>query len=368
MKYYYIAADGSTAGPETLETLTALMANGTVTVATMVVPAGGEDWTPLARVLRFFYSDDAGATTGPVAFSELNRLNQIAALRSDSWVMEEGGTEWKALATVLEGGGVAPAAAPAPVMQLPRTATGAYRPPAGRTGAHPSAGGPYSPPSAATGKTVVRRRSTGGLKRGPFFGILAGLVVLLVGAWAISARNSMKELEKATEYSQLMGIVQNHFAVILYTLLGAMVAGLVAVALRIRNIGWSMLVLIVFSLPVILMIVLGMMKPGDNAVTGLLGTWVISIFVSLILFIPVGALPPAYQRHKRMDTAGWLIAMAIILVYAGIIVLGNYNRKEFEKELERRREKNREKSESVNTEKTAAKPDATGIDRRNAIG
>src|SRR6188508_422338 len=107
MKYYYQTADGATAGPETLERLTALMATGEVSMATMVVPAGGEDWTPLARVLRFYYADDSGATAGPVAFSELNRLNQIAALSGDAWVMEEGGTQWRALSAVLHAGGVA---------------------------------------------------------------------------------------------------------------------------------------------------------------------------------------------------------------------------------------------------------------------
>ena len=112
MKYFYLSADGTTAGPETLETLCAMMSSGTVSLATLVVPAGGEDWTPLARVLRYFYQDAAGATAGPVAFSELDRLCQIHAIPADAWVVEESGTGWKAAAAVLGAGGVViPAAA-----------------------------------------------------------------------------------------------------------------------------------------------------------------------------------------------------------------------------------------------------------------
>jgi hypothetical protein len=359
MKYYYLAADGSTAGPETLESLTALMAGGTVTVATMVVPMGGEDWTPLARVLRFFYVDDAGATIGPVAFSELNRLNQIAALASDAWVLVEGGTEWTALAGVLEGGGVAPAAPPAPVTQLHRTATGAYRPPAGN---------PYAAPSTATGKTgVVRRRATGGLRRGPFFGVLLFLVILLVGSYLVSKRAGLKALESATDFTQVFEIVRRHFLVTIVAGLVALLAGLVVIGLRIKNIGWSLLCVGFFVLPVALLVVMNYV----DFVAWLAGLWLISCGVSLILFIPVGALPPGYNRHRRMDSAGWLITMCILLVYGGIFAWGYQSQKEYEKELERRREKIKEHTEQDKADKaapTAAAIQHTGIDRGKAMG
>src|SRR6187455_815532 len=105
MKYFYLTAEGVTAGPESLETLCAMMSSGAVSLATLVVPAGGEDWTPLARVLRYFYSDAAGATAGPVAFSELQRLNQTGVLDRAAWVMEEGAEQWKSLESVITAGG-----------------------------------------------------------------------------------------------------------------------------------------------------------------------------------------------------------------------------------------------------------------------
>src|SRR5436190_6768738 len=188
MKYYYLNAGGASAGPETLEALTALIAEGVVSLATMVAPMGGDDWTPLANVLKFFYTDGAGASIGPVAFSELNRLNQIAALPGDAWVLEDKGAEWKALSAVLAAGGVtATAPAPAPVMQLPRTAPGPAT-------------------SAAARTVVVRRRPLGGLGRGAFLTCIAFLVFFYAGAIPLTARVSKMPLDSPSSLNQIIDI------------------------------------------------------------------------------------------------------------------------------------------------------------------
>lgn len=106
MKYYFLNSDGSAAGPETLPELVERIAAGEITLATLVVPAGGEDWTPLARVLRFFYPDATGAPAGPVAFSEIHRLHHTGVLGAEEYVIEEGGAEWKPVADLLTAAGV----------------------------------------------------------------------------------------------------------------------------------------------------------------------------------------------------------------------------------------------------------------------
>jgi GYF domain 2 len=106
MTYYYLPSDGVTAGPASLPALVEIIAAGTVTLATLVVPAGGEDWTPLARVLRFFYPGENGEAAGPVAFSEIHRLHHTGVLGAEEYVIEEGGAEWKTVAAVLSAAGV----------------------------------------------------------------------------------------------------------------------------------------------------------------------------------------------------------------------------------------------------------------------
>ena len=319
MKYYYLTAGGATAGPETLQSLTALMTGGTVSVATMVVPMGGEDWTPLARVLRFFYPDDSGATIGPVAFSELNRLNQIAALSGEAWVLEEGGTEWKVLSVVLAAGGVT-AATPPPVMQLPRTVPDPH---------HSAA------PSTATRTIVVRRRALGGLGRMPFFVVFVFVLFFSAGAVLLTARMSKMPLDGPTELNQILDIFQRHATGFGIAGLAASAVAMVALGLRVRNIGWPPLCLCAFLLP----IALGLLIAFSNSPPWMTGVWFLSLLVAMIVFIPVSAMPPGYSRHRKLDTAGKMLAVLLLLLYSGAATWVSMNKKHFESELEKRRSK-----------------------------
>jgi hypothetical protein len=313
MKYYYQTAGGATAGPETLEKLTALLAAGEISMATMVVPAGGEDWTPLARVLRFFYADDAGVTAGPVAFSELNRLNQISALTGDAWVMEEGGTQWRALSTVLQAGGVAVTAAPA----AHTSPAVAWRPPAtGKT----TAVNPYAAPRAPAGRTRVIHRAMGGLRRMPFFGSLLLLVVFFFGAIYFSAVVGKVRWEQGGVdglYLFFRHLFTAFMVVSGLTVLGA----IILFSLRLTNIGWSHHWLWIYLVP----IVLGAMAAWNAYKPWMPPVNAIFVLAGMIFFIALCALPPGYSRHRRLDPAAWTVVLILVLLYAALVVVAMMN-------------------------------------------
>lgn len=124
MTYYFLNSEGAAAGPATLPALVEKVAAGEIALATLVVPAGGEDWTPLARVLRFFYPDESGAAAGPVAFSEIHRLHHTGVLGAEEYVIEEGGAEWKPVSDVFTAAGVEVIQPPSP----PPPPLGQHRP------------------------------------------------------------------------------------------------------------------------------------------------------------------------------------------------------------------------------------------------
>ena len=318
MTYYYLAADGTTAGPEPLDLLTGLAGSGAISLATLVVPAGGEDWTPLARVLRFFYPDESGATTGPVAFSELHRLNQIAALTAETWVLEEGGSEWKALVDVLAAGGVAAAlpAAPVAAPPLPRTATGAYRPQAGGKTQAVHAADPYAPPHSSTGHhrtVIVKRKALGGIERMPFFLIYFLLLILDFALFFIFVFTKFSD--------QHMLFLEFHAALMQSA---ALLIGLFAVTsivttfltfVRLKNIGWTtalVLIHLAFVFSVFIPGHYGESDIGSLVKAGLSGAGLLLLALMLVL-------PPGFARHRRLDTAAWINMILIPLTVAGII-------------------------------------------------
>jgi len=320
MTYYYLAADGSTAGPETLENLTALVASGAITLATLVVPAGGEDWTPLARVLRYYYPDETGATAGPVAFSELHRLNQIAALSAESWVMEEGGAEWKALSAVLAAGGVEAIAPPVPAPAMPRTATGAYRPQAGH--AH-AAADPYAAPRAHTGqRVVVRRHHNPGIGRAPFF-LLHLLAVFL--SWLVMFIFMMSKAVPAARNPR--AITENFLNTLLvqaFVLTAVVVCLVAAVSIlltwyRLRNVGWPPPLAFLSLLPTGLFFIAGRSETGPGVGLAILG--IVCQAVAGLLFLLLLIFPPGFARHRRFDTAAKVNAIIIGLLIAGLVAL-----------------------------------------------
>lgn len=295
MTYYYIAADGSTAGPETLAVLTGMVTSGAIGLGTMVVPAGGEDWTPLARVLRYFYSDEAGNTAGPVAFSELQRLNQTSVLTGASWVLEEGAEQWKTLSQVLTAGGaevfapVAAAAGPAP--GIPRTATGAYIPPAaGRT--QRVSADPYAPPRANAGhRVVVRHRVSGGMNRMQYF-LYAVLLQIVVVVMLIAALGGGALLAARFAPEKLREVFEKGWIVISIVTTVMAILGIVLAVQRLKNIGWPWYYLLFSLVPV----------------------------ANLWLGLALLAYPPGYAHHRRFDGPakaifgiyGFLIAACII--------------------------------------------------------
>ena len=293
MTYYYLTADGTTAGPEPLETLATLIENGAVSLATLVVPAGGEDWTPLARVLRFFYADETSATSGPVAFSEIHRLNQTAVLTAESWVLHEGGTQWQALSAVLAAGGVELAAPPAPAVPvaapvMARTATGAYRPQAGHTQAV-SAAAHHAPTKAtAAHKVVVRRRHTGGMDRLQYFlysfgiNLLFVLLLLAIGAGVLMHGGS-------APMDRINIFLKQSLVVILVVGIVASVASIIFAVQRLKNIGWPWFFLFLSLVPIV------------------------NLWISLALL----GYPPGYAHHRRFDTAA-----KVIFGIAGLLIAG----------------------------------------------
>ncbi len=350
MTYYYLAADGSTAGPETLEVLTALAATGAITLATLVVPAGGEDWTPLARVLRYYYPDESGASAGPVAFSELHRLNQIAALAAETWVLEAGGTEWKALSEVLAAGGVAAVvpAAPAPPVAapaMPRTATGAYIPHGSQTHAH--AADPYAPPRAHSGqRVVVRRHHNPGIGRAPFFllhlliAFLSWLVIFLfiMTKTAPQARNPWAMtgdfVNQMLEQAMVLSMVVNGLAA---------AASVLLTWHRLRNVGWPGPLAFLNLLPVVLLFLSG----GGGILFVMLG--LVCQVLAGLLFILLLIFPPGFSRHRRFDTAAKVNSIIIGLLIAGIAVLIVIAPKKAAEQMEMELEKETKKARSAQT-------------------
>lgn len=314
MKYFYLTGEGTTAGPETLEELRAMVGRGAIHLGTLVVPAGGEDWTPLARVLRFFYGDNSGGTVGPVPFSELDRLHQIAALPAEAWVMEEGGSEWKALAGVLTAGGV-PVLKPALAAAIPRTATGAFRPPPAGNGHITShhTPNPYAAPHAPVGRTVVRYRPTGGIGRLQF--IVFSLLLQLLFFGGLFAVGAGLFREGGFTREQIDLVIDRHLAAVVVMVVIQGIASIVLSVLRIRNIGWPWYYWFLQMVPLV------------------------NIWFAIALL----AYPPGYARHGRFDTASRVIAGIV----AGFIVIGIVLSMVFGKRIEEELEKNSKKSPPV---------------------
>lgn len=326
MKYFYITAEGATAGPESLETLCAMMGSGAASLATLVVPAGGEDWTPLARVLRFFYQDAAGATAGPVAFSELNRLCQIHAIPVDAWVVEESGTDWKAVGDVLGAGGVALPAAPAPA---PRVAHAPYRP------QPTAAGNPYAPPHAAGHRVVVHRRATGGMPRLQYFILLVlSLALCIMGPIAYFR---YKIRTQVTTWEQLRAAINDYHVWAAIFMLVALAAITVLAVLRIQNIGWKRVLVLILLAPGICSIVAVSLKADNGGlllVIGLLG------LAALLFQCALLALPQGFARHRRLDSAAWIAFALEVLVAGGLVTWSKI-------EDDRRREEEKKALDSV---------------------
>lgn len=323
MTYYYLAADGSTAGPETLEALTALVASGAISLATLVVPAGGEDWTPLARVLRFYYPDETGATAGPVAFSELHRLNQIAALGPEKWVMEQGGTEWKALADVLAAGGVEAVAPPIAAPAMPRTATGAFRPQAAGHTHAVAAADPYAAPRAQGGqRVVVRRHHNPGIGRAPYF--LLHLLAVFLG-WLVIFLFIMT---KTAPHARNPGAMTADFFRLMFEqalVLGLVVNGIVGISSvlltwhRLRNVGWPAPLAFLNLLPVVLIFFAARADTGPAVGLAIVG--IVCQAAAGILAILLLIFPPGFARHRRFDTAAKVNSVIIGLLIAGGVAL-----------------------------------------------
>jgi hypothetical protein len=319
MTYYYLAADGSTAGPETLEALTALVASGVISLATLVVPAGGEDWTPLARVLRFYYPDETGATAGPVAFSELHRLNQIAALAAETWVMEQGGTEWKALSAVLAAGGVEAISPPVAAPALPRTATGSYRPQASGHTHAVAAADPYAAPRAQGGhRVVVRRHHNPGIGRAPFFllhllAVFLGWLVIFLFIMTKTAPHARNPGAMTADFFRLMFEQALVLGLVVNSIVG--IASVVLTWYRLRNVGWPGPLAFLNVLPVALLFLSG----GGGILFVMLG--LVCQAVAGLLFILLLIFPPGFSRHRRFDTAAKVNSIIIGLLIAGVVAL-----------------------------------------------
>jgi hypothetical protein len=277
-----------------------MLEGGAINLGTLVVPAGGEDWTPLARVLRYFYADEAGTTAGPVAFSEINRLHHIAVLPAEAWVMEEGATQWKSVAAVLSAAGATihspPAPVAAPAVAIPRTATGAYRPPAAATRAVQShAADPYAPPKAHHTRTVIRHRATGGINRMQYFLFSILLNVLLFGGILAVGAVGFRSLETRPEGAreQFDTLFNQSAAAVLIIFAITAIGGIILALLRIQNIGWRWYFIFLNLVPLV------------------------SIWFAIALL----AYPPGYARHRRLDTpAKVIVAIVVFLFVAGIIV------------------------------------------------
>ncbi len=322
MKYFYLTAEGVTAGPESLETLCTMMSSGPVSLATLVVPAGGEDWTPLARVLRYFYQDTAGATAGPVAFSELNRLCQIHAIPAGAWVVEESGTDWKTAAAVLGAGGVAlPAAAPA----APRVVHAASRPQIATTG------NPYAAPHAAAGhRVVVRRRASGGIGRPQYFVILALLLVLSIFGPAAYLHYKLKV--GVTTWDELDSAILQYRILAVVCMLTALLAVTVLAVFRIQNIGWNRFLTLILLAPGITAITAVQFRLENGGVIAAIG---IRALAALGFQCALLALPAGFARHRRLDAAAWIIFALELLVVAGFFTLAK-----IEEDRRKEREKN----------------------------
>lgn len=320
MKYFYITAEGATAGPELLETLCAMMSTGAVSLSTLVVPAGGEDWTPLARVLRFFYQDAAGATSGPVAFSELNRLCQIHAIPVDAWVVEESGADWKAVADVLGAGGVAVPAAPAPAQ---RVVHAPYRPqPTG-------AGNPYAAPHATGHRVVVHRRATGGMPRLQYFIILFLLLTLCIMGPVAYLHYKLRT--SVTNWHELGAAINEYNVLAAVCMLIALAAVTVLGVLRIQNIGWKRVLVLILLAPGIISVIAVLLK-ADNG--GLLLVIALLGLAALVFQCALLGLPPGFARHRRLDSAAWIVFALEVLVVAGLVTwskIEDDRRKEEEK-------------------------------------
>ena len=305
MKYFYLTAEGTTAGPESLETLCAMMSSGAVSLTTLVVPAGGEDWTPLARVLRFFYQDAAGATFGPVAFSELNRLCQIHAIAGDAWVVEESGTNWKAAADVLSAGGVALPSAAAPA---PHVVHATYRPQTA-TAANPCA----APHATAGHRIVVHRRATGGMARLQYFIIL--ILVLTLCIMGPAAYLHYKLRTQVTNWDELGAVVHHYNGLAVTCMIIALAALTVLGVLRIQNIGWNRVLVFILLAPGITTIIAIQFKADNGGLLLVLGLLSLAAFLFQCALM---ALPPGFARHGRLDSAAWIAFALEVLVVGGL--------------------------------------------------
>ena len=323
MKYFYLTAEGITAGPESLVTLCAMMGSGTVSLATLVVPAGGEDWTPLARVLRYFYQDAAGASAGPVAFSELNRLCQIHAIPGDAWVVEESGTNWKAAADVLSAGGVALPAAAAPA---PHVVHAAYRPPAA------TAAIPYAVPHAAAGhRIVVHRRALGGMARLQYFIILFLLLTLCIMGPVAYLHYKLRT--QVTNWVELGAAVHQYNVLAVVCMVAALAAITILGVLRIQNIGWKRVLVLILLAPGVCSIFAVLLKAENGGILLVIG---ILTLIPLLFQCALLALPPGFARHRRLDSAAWIVFALEVLVAGSLFTWAKIDedrRKEEEKKV-----------------------------------
>jgi hypothetical protein len=321
MKYYYVNAAGESAGPEPLESLVALVAQGTVSLGTMVVPAGGADWVSLAKVMRFYYQDAAGSAQGAVAFSEINRLQQVGMLQAESWVLEEGGAEWKALSSVLAAAGVS-VAAPAPATTPVRPATGAFRPPAAgktaavRTTAAAAGSDPYAAPkSAVAGTRVVRRPALGGMGRLPFFGLYLLTFLIIFIIIFLQFRSAL--LEFAFEPSRLTELIMES-VIVMYVCSGIYILSTgVLTILRLKNVGWPVALVALHLIPSLSIFLPEKLQDNAGVDLALFLMNIVSLFIFILLLI----LPPGFARHRRFDTAAKVNTGIIVLLIGGLIAL-----------------------------------------------
>jgi uncharacterized membrane protein YhaH (DUF805 family) len=302
MRYYYLQADNTPGGPESLESLVAMVASGQITLATLVVPVGGEDWTPLARVLSFYYADAQGQPAGPVPFSELSRMQQVQALAADAWVLPVGATQWVALKGVLTSGGAAIAETVAPVRPVQggaQPARGGTGPVRGATGAVRAAGGdnPYAAPKTQVRKVIVHH-PTGGMNRLQYFLGGIGISVVTMGLLALVAMPLLKGLmeiqgfgAEAQEQSKAVfkSVGNNVLMAAGGIYLVSIIVSIWFMVLRNRNIGWSW--------PFIFF----MLVPLANVWYG----------------FALMAYPPGYARHRRFDT----VTKVLLGVIVGLVVL-----------------------------------------------
>lgn len=288
MRYFYLLADGTTAGPEPLDVLVSMVADGRISLNTLVAPAGGEDWTPLARVLRYFYANATGATAGPVAFSELNRMHQVEALADDAWVMEEGGVEWRTLAAALGAGGVE---------VVPRAVAhqrpAAWRPPpAGRGRKRGTGANPYA--ASRVGQKAISRYPAGGIGRLEYFSFSGLLLAVLIGGLTVITSKLFTIIWNLVHFhevdrDEIIRIWERNQTVLILLAGIVLMGGLVLMLLRIRNIGWRWYFLFLIFVPL----------------------------VQFWFFIALLAYPPGYARHGRLDPASKAIAGMV----AGLLVL-----------------------------------------------